>query len=240
MDLFAPHNLPGVGMGELVSITALCGLVGVAVTSGMLIAEGIIGSVLFVGASLAVLSSQSDLGGSVVFALLASALLLAAAVARYMLGARTRRTLAKLVGAAADAPETRAARAGVSRADSLARALAITSVLLGGALVGLAWAEWNELPFSVGDAESLVGMAIGFVAAGIGGDAASRFLAGAVRAGGSTTVVGVVVVVVAFALNASSFYVPFTGGVVLVAALVLALRLRRRTQQKYAGLRILS
>ena len=52
-------------------------------------------------------------------------------------------------------------------------------------------------------------------------------------------IVGVVVCVAAFLLNAASFYVPFVGGVVFVLAIVLALRLRRRADQKHAGLRIL-
>ncbi|MCW2972552.1 MAG: hypothetical protein JWN72_825 [Thermoleophilia bacterium] len=240
MEIFAPHNLPGVGMGNLTSIAGTCGLIGLAVTSGMLIAEGILGTVVFVGSAFAVLAAKEDLGGNPALTIVGLAILVVAAVVRSVLGARTRRAIAQLVGAAADAPETRAARAAVSRRDGLAQALAIVSVLLAGALVGFAWAEWNELPFHLGDVESIVGTAVGLVVAGIGGDAAWRFLAGAVRAGGSTVVVGIVVSVVAYALNAASFYVPFVGAVVLAVAIVLALRLRRRTQQKYAGLRILN
>jgi len=240
MEIFAPHNLPGVGMGDLGSIVGVLGLVGLAVTSGMLVAEGIIGTVVFVGSAFAVLAAKPDLGGSVPFAVLALGILLVASVLRYVLGTRTRRAVARLAGAAADAPETRAARAGVSRADALAQALTIVSVLLAGALMGFAWAEWNEVPFRLGDGESFAGIAIGFVAAAIGGDAAWRFLQGSVRAGGSTVVIGIVVAIAAYALNAAAFYIPFAGIVVLALAIVLAVRLRRRTKQKYAGLRILS
>ncbi|MBC7461077.1 MAG: hypothetical protein H7287_06920 [Thermoleophilia bacterium] len=240
MEIFAPHNLPGVGMGNLTSIAGVCGLVGLAVTSGMLIAEGIVGTLVFVASALAVLTAKEDLGGNVEMALVGLAILVFAAILRTVLGARTRRAIRQLAGAAADAPETRAGRAAVSRRDGLAQALTIVSVLLGGALVGFAWAEWNEWPFRLGDAESIVGTVIGLTVAAIGGDAAGRFLAGAVRAGGSTVVVGIVVAVVAYALNAASFYVPFAGAVVLVIAITLAIRLRRRTQQKYAGLRILN
>ncbi|MCW2923897.1 MAG: hypothetical protein JWM98_1301, partial [Thermoleophilia bacterium] len=38
-SLFAPENLPGVGMGDLESVVAVLGLTGLAVTSGMLVAE---------------------------------------------------------------------------------------------------------------------------------------------------------------------------------------------------------
>ncbi|MCW2950290.1 MAG: hypothetical protein JWN41_1303 [Thermoleophilia bacterium] len=240
MEIFAPHNLPGVGMGDLASVTGVCGLLGLSVTSGMLVAEGIVGTAIFTASALAVLAAKPDLGGSVPFAVLPLVLLLVVAVMRHVLGARSRRLRALLVGAAADAPETRSARSAVSSRDALAQALAIASVLLAGALVGYAWAEWNEVPFQLGDTESIAGVAIGAIVAALGGDAAWRFLSGAVRAGGSSLVVGVVVALVADLANALSFYVPFVGGVVVLATGLLTVRLRRRTRQKYAGLRILS
>ena len=89
------------------------------------------------------------------------------------------------------------------------------------------------------DTEAFVGLAIGLVAGAIGGDAVWRFVDGAVRAGGSALIVGVVVVIAAFTLNVASVYVPFVGLVVLGIAAFLALRLRRRRQEKHAGLRIL-
>ncbi|MCB0879002.1 MAG: hypothetical protein KDC46_08480 [Thermoleophilia bacterium] len=240
MDLFSPHNLPGVGMGDLESIAAICGLLGMAVTSGMMIAEGLIGTLVFVISAAAVLQEKDDMGGSVPAAGAILVFLLLVAAARWVLVNRARRESAGLAGAASDAPETKAARRAIVRRERWAQWLAILSVAWAGAAVGFAWAEWNEVPFRLEDGEAWLGLVLGVVGASIGGDAAWRFLQGAIRAGGSSAIVGAVVVLAAFVLNALSVYVPFVGGVVFVLALVLALRLRRRSQQTYQGLRILS
>lgn len=240
MELFSPDYLPGVGMGDLGSIVAICGLLGLAATSGALVAEGAIGTLVFSLAALAVLSQKEDFGGSVPAAGAILVFLLLAAAARWLLAARARRDAAALVGAASDAPETKATRATISRRQRWAQGLAIASVAWAGAAAGFAWAEWNEVPFRLEDAEAAAGLAVGIVAAAIAGDAAWRFLQGALRAGGSPVVVGMVVVLVALALNVASVYVPFVGAVVLVLAALLAVRMRRRQQQKYGGLRILN
>lgn len=240
MDLFSPSNLPGVGMGDLESIAAICGLLGLAVTSGMLIAEGLLGTLVFAISAVALLQEKDDYGGSVPAALAVLVFLLLAAAVRWLLASRARSARAQLTGAAQDAPETKAIRAAVARRDSWGQWLAIISVAWAGAAVGFAWSEWNEVPFRLDDREAGLGLVLGIVAALVGGDAAWRFLQGAVRAGGSTTIVGTFVVVAAFLLNVASVYVPFVGAVVFVLALVLALRLRRRQQQTAGGLRILN
>lgn len=240
MEFFAPDNLPGVGMGDLQSVVAICGLLGLAVTSGMLVAEGLVGTALFAASALLVLSEKPDLGGSAPAAIGLLVLLAVLAFARNLLQLRARRDALGLAGAAADSPETRTVRTAVASREAWAHRLAILAVAIAGAASGFAWAEWNEVPFALGDAESLVGIGIGLVAAAAGGDAAWRFLQGALRAGGSAVVVGIVVCVVAYAGNALSVYVPFVGAAIFLLAVVLALRLRRRAQQKYAGLRILS
>lgn len=240
MEIFAPEHLPGVGMGDLQSIAAICGLLGLAVTAGVLVAEGVIGTIIFVASAVVVLSEKPDLGGSVPATILVLALLTLFVSSRVALGQRARREQASLAGAAADAPETKAARARIERREAWARRLAFLAVVLAGASAGFAWAEWNEVPFRLEDIEAAAGLAIGLVAAAVGGDAAWRFLQGAIRAGGSAPIVGAIVCIVAYALNAASVYLPFAGGVVFLLAIVLAIRLRRRQQQKYKGLRILS
>lgn len=240
MDLFAPEYLPGVGMGDLDSIAAVCGLLGLAVTSGILVAEGALGTVLFIASAALVLQDKPDFGGSRPEAMMVLAFLAIALAARLLLTMRTRRDAAALVGAAPDAPETKAALASVALREAWAMRLAILSVVWAGAATGFAWAEWNEVPFRLADAESYFGLGLGLFAAAIGGDAAWRFLHGAVRAGGSAAIVGAVTCIVAYLLNATSVYVPFVGGVVFLLALCLAVRLRRRQHQKYKGLRILS
>lgn len=240
MELFAPENLPGVGMGNLASIAAICGLLGLAATSGVLVAQGMIGTVLFIASAVVVLREKPDFGGSVALAGLVLAFLAAVAGARVMLARRARREAAALAGAASDAPRTKAARASIAWRERWARRLAMMGVVFAGASAGFAWAEWNEAPFQLGDPESIAGLLVGVVAASIGGDAAWRFLQGAIRAGGSAPIVGAVVSIVAYALNVTSVYVPFAGAVVFLLAAALAVRLRRRQQQKYEGLRILS
>lgn len=240
MELFSPDYLPGVGMGDLESIAAVCGLLGIAVTSGVLIGEGALGTLLFALSAVALLQQKDDFGGSVPASLAVLVFLLLAAAARFILASRARRDAAAIVGAAADAPETKAVRSAVDRRERWVRYIAIFSVAWAGAAVGFAWAEWNEVPFRLEDTEAAVGLGIGVVAGAIGGDAAWRFLQGALRAGGSAMIVGIVVCLAAYALNVASVYVPFVGAVVFLLALVLGARLRRRAKQKYQGLRILS
>jgi hypothetical protein len=240
MELFSPSNLPGVGMGDLSSIAAICALLGVAVTSGALIAEGTLGTLVFAVSALAVLQHKEDLGGSVPAALAVLVFLLLAAATRWLLDTRARRDAASLAGAAADTPETKATKARIDGRERWSRRVAILAVSWAGASVGFAWAEWNEVPFRLEDSEGAFGLALALVAAGVGGDATWRFLQGAIRAGGSPAIIGLVVVIVAWTLNVASVYVPFVGGVVFILALVLAARLRRREQRKYKGLRILS
>jgi len=240
MDLFAPHNLPGVGMGDLSSIAAICGLLGLAVTSGVLIAEGAIGTVVFVLSAVAVLQEKPDFGGSTPAALAVLIFLLVAVAARVLLTSRAAREEASLVGAAKDSPETKATRVRIATRERWAQWIAVVSVAWAGAIGGFAWAEWNEVPFRLEDSEAAFGLGLGLIAAAIGGDAAWRFLRGAIRAGGSAPIVGTIVTAVALLLNSASVYVPFVGAAVFIIALVLAVRLRRRQQKKYAGLRILS
>lgn len=240
MELFAPDNLPGVGMGDLQSVVAICGLLGLAVTSGALLTEGAVGAVVFTISALWVLQHKPDLGGAPGLALLVLALMLVAVALRRLLEFRADRDARALVGAVPDAPETRAASGAVQRRRRWSRRLALLTAVAAGASTGFAWAEWNEVPFRLEDAEAFAGIGIGIVAAAIGGDAAWRFLQGAIRAGGDVTVVGVVVSLVALAANVASVYLPFAGAVVLLLALLLALRLRSRQRERFAGLRILS
>jgi hypothetical protein len=240
MEIFSPENLPGVGMGDLESIAAICGLLGLATASGVLVAEGIIGTIVFAVSAIVLLDQKHDFGRSPEAIALVLALLAAAVVVRVLLARGAGREEAELVGAAKDAPETKARAAKVARRARWVQTLAILAVVWAGALVGFAWAEWDEVPFELQDIEAAVGLGLGLLAGAVGGDAAWRFLQGAVRAGGSAVIVGAVVTIIAFTLSALSVYVPFVGAVVFVLAAVLATRLRRRQQQKYAGLRILS
>jgi hypothetical protein len=241
MDIFSPAHLPGVGMGDLTSIAAICGLIGLAVTSGAMIAEGIIGTLVFVVSAIALLQQKDEFaGGAAPYAIGMLVLLVVLTGIAIVLEQRARATSVGLAGAAADTPETKAARRTIARSELWAQVLTIVAVAIGGAAVGFAWAEWNEAPFRLEDTEAFVGLAIGVVAGLVGGDAAWRFAHGAIRAGGSAVIIGVAVVVVAFVANVASEYVPFVGVLTLLVAGWLALRLRRRSSEKYAGLRILS
>lgn len=239
MEFFSPDNLPGVGMGDLQSIAAVGGLIGIAATSGVLVAEGALGTILYVVSALALLNQKDDFGRSPEAAIAVLAVIVLALLARVLLSRTADREAAALTGAAGDAPETKARRSAVARRRSWVQRLTILSVAWSGAVVGLAWAEWNEVPFRLEDTESWVGLGVGLVAAAIGGDAAWRFLQGAVRAGGSAAIVGTVICASAYVLNVLSVYVPFVGLVTLALLVVLAARLRRRVDQKHAGLRIL-
>lgn len=239
MDVFSPDNLPGVGMGDLESITAICGLLGIAATSGVMIAEGILGTILYIVSALALLSQKDDFGRSPGAAGAVLAVIVVLLAARVLLSRAADRDEAANKGAAKDAPETKAREAAIARRRTWVQRLTIISVTWSGAVVGFAWAEWNEVPFELEDAEAWIGLVLGLVAAAIGGDAAWRFLRGAVSAGGSAAIVGTIVCAVAYVLNVLSVYVPFVGAVVFALSLVLAARLRRRADQKYKGLRIL-
>lgn len=218
MELLAPSNLPGVGMGSALSIIGLGGLLGLAVTSGAMLAEGLVGIVVWVAASIAALEAKPDhLGGrpSLVIGMLAA--MLALGLVRIFVERRAGDPFC-----------------------TTARWLAIATVLAGSAMAGVAWSEWNEVPISIGDAESIVGLAAGIMAGAVGGHAAWLFTSGSVRGGASRAIVVGTVLIVALVLNAASVYVPFAGFVILVAAALLAWRLHRRDRGKYKGLRILA
>ncbi len=221
MDIFPPANLPGVGMGNIVAIVGLGGLLGMAATSGMLLAEGALGTLLWSLSAAAMLMVKDPAFGDA--PALAGGLLAAAAV----LGA----VAAYLGRVRSDDP---------AGASDRGRWMSLLGVLVAGASVGFGWAEWNEVPFTLADAESFIGLGIGVIAAAVGGHAARTFVRGSVRAGGNSIIVGSVTCIAALALNAVSFYVPFAGFVVLIALFVLGIRLSRRSGGKYKGLRILA
>lgn len=240
MEIFAPDYLPGVGMGDLASITAISGLLGLAVTSGIMVAQGWIGSAVFVLSSCVLLMQKDHHGGAVTIAAALLGTILGMAIIRWWLDRRAKSFKSQLVGVAADAPDSKVKKKRFARCERWSHGLAIVGVVVAGAAVGFAWAEWNEVPFRLDDLEGAFGIMLGIVGASIGGDASWRFIRGATNAGGSAVMVGFLIVVGAWILNALSVYVPFVGGVVLILSLILAVRLRRRARQTYKGLRILS
>lgn len=226
MDIFPAANLPGVGMGSTYTLVGMGGLVGLAVTSGALIAEGLIGTLLYVAAALSVLSNKPgtltdrpEVAGTALTAIVVLAL---------MRGWLRRRAAAQASTATAVAD---------GRGIQL---LSIAAVAIGGASLGYAWAEWNNLPFSFHSTEALVGALVGLGAAAIGGHAANLFVSGSVRAGGSAGIVGIAVAFTALVVNGAAFYVPFVGWATLFAAIFIAVRLQRRAKAKYKGLRMLN
>jgi hypothetical protein len=103
------------------------------------------------------------------------------------------------------------------------------AVLIGavlGALAGWELGGWGEI----------VGGAVGGIA---GAAAAGRLLQGALRTGGTRGGTAVLLGVAAVVLAALAL-VPALGYVELVAVPALAVRLRRRTPERYAGLRSLA
>jgi hypothetical protein len=117
MELFAPGNLPGTGMGDIASIGGICGLIGLAVTSGALLVEGVLGTILYLLCALAVLGLKNDpFGESAPMVGIALVAIVAVSMLRFIIGSR--RGL-----------------------------LAFIAATLGGGAVGYAWAEWNEVPF---------------------------------------------------------------------------------------------
>ena len=235
MELFPPAHLPGVGMGDLMTVVGVGGLIGLATTSGALLANGLAGILLFVGAALLVLQEKSVfLGGQ-------PEIVIGVLVALVLLGA-IRLVLARRSNAAAvpGAPQAGSSAAPREAQQRSIRLLDLLAVLIGSATVGFAWAEWNEVPFAFADNEAIAGTLIGLACGAIGGHAASLFVSGSVRAGGHPSIIVGAVLLVAFALNALGLYVPFIGYLSLLLAAAFAVRLGRRSHKKYKGLRILT
>src|SRR6186997_88735 len=61
MEIFPESYLPGVGMGSVASVVGLGGLIALAVTSGAMLAQGMIGALVFVAAAVAVLLQKHGL-----------------------------------------------------------------------------------------------------------------------------------------------------------------------------------
>lgn len=211
MEVLAPDVLPGVGMGDIASIAGIGGLVGLAVTSGALLAAGLPGALVYVIAAAVVLGTSADpwRDQPVVAGVVLGAVLVLSAIRSF-------------------------------GAPRWAVPAAYGGAVLAGLAVGFAWAQWEEGAFSGVDGEALVAVGAGMAFALLGGWAADLFVSGSVRAGATLAIVGVAVAAVALALNAASFYIPFVGFVVAALAVLFAVRLRKRERAKYKGLRILS
>lgn len=227
-------------MGDIASLTGLIGLIGLAVTSGMLVAEGVAGTIVFVASVVVLLTQKPDWGGAIIVTGAALAVILVLAIVRTLINRRLRATPVRQAGRAADDPALAVEQRRIATSERRARLLSICAVTITGAAAGYGWAEWNEMPFSFIDAEAITGLVIGMVAAAVGGHAANLFMRGSLRAGGSAAVVGAVIIGAAYALNALAVYVPFAGVISLLLAAMFSLRLGRREKARYKGLRILS
>ena len=116
--------------------------------------------------------------------------------------------------------------AGLLSATPLGRAAAVVLAAAAGVLAGLAIDDWTE---------ALGGGAGGLV----GGAAATVVVAGALRRGGTRGGTALLVAAAAILLAAAAF-VPALGYLEALALPVLAVRLRRRAGERYAGLRTLA
>lgn len=102
MELLAPQNLPGVGMGDLASLGGIGGLVGLAVTSGALLLARVPGTIVYcIAAVLVLLGNDERWGGQPVVAGVLLAAVLACAVLADVLDRRALSWVALLVGAGA-------------------------------------------------------------------------------------------------------------------------------------------
>ena len=116
--------------------------------------------------------------------------------------------------------------AGLLSATPLGRAAAAVLAAAAGVLAGFAIEDWTE--------------ALGGGAAGlVGGFAATVIVAGALRRGGTRGGTALLVAATAILLAAVAF-VPVLGYLEALALPVLAVRLRRRAGERYAGLRTLA
>jgi hypothetical protein len=228
MEIFPPHGLPGVGMGSTLSIVGMGGLVALATTSGAMLAQGLIGTLTWIVAAVSVLVAKDVAWGDrPEFSIGVLVLLALLAIVRIAMNRRS-------PSAAGEDALTSATEPGRGWL------LPLLCAAIGGGVLGFAWSEWNEAPFTLGDTESIVGLVVGLACALVGAWAAYLFLTGSIRAGGDATIVGAFVVLASLALNALGFYVPFIGYTAIVVAAVFVVRLRRSGKDKYKGLRILS
>jgi hypothetical protein len=239
MHVFPPDSLPGVGVGSALSVVGLGGLVGLAAASGAMLAEGFAGVVIWVALALGAFEADPQghpFGGRTVTVLCVLAVLVLIAGTRTVL-ARGRASTPK-AAAAVNGNGATPRRPG-TKAVAAVRSLDLVAVLIGAGAAGLVWADWNNLPLSLGSAESWTGLAVGLVAGAVGGHAAYLFTEGSVRGGGARGIVVGTVIVAGLVLDALSLYVPFAGFAAVVACGVLATRLGRQAREKHQGLRIL-
>ena len=112
---------------------------------------------------------------------------------------------------------------------AVGRAGTLAAIILGtvaGAALGFAFSDWPQV----------VGGAVGGL---LGAAGAAQIVAGTLRRGGTRAGTAVLLAVGALALAALAF-VPALGYLEAVVVPALALRLRRRADSTYAGLRILA
>lgn len=99
---------------------------------------------------------------------------------------------------------------------------------LGVALIGTGWVT------------SIAGAALGVALGALGAWVASTLLAGAARAGGHPSILSLFMSIAGLLLALVAVFVPFGGYLVAAIFLRAAFRIRRRSDEKHAGLRILA
>lgn len=212
MDVFSPSRYPAVGLGDVSTIAAVGGLVGVAVALGVLLAAGLPGLAAMAIATGVLLAAHPH--GSV--GAVATVLPIAAIV----------------LGVAG----TVLVRANKGRAGHAVAGLGLLSGLVAG---GLWWSDWEQAQFKLGG-DAWISALVAVVAGGVAAFAIARFVNGAVAAGGHGGTVRGTATVGGIAGAALSIWVPFVGYVLFVATAWFLARQRRRAAAKYEGLRILN
>lgn len=107
------------------------------------------------------------------------------------------------------------------------------------AAFGFFWAEGVTSTIEV-DVIEVVFALIAGIAGVVGGFVGATFVDGAIRAGGHGPTIALIFSIAAVAAGLASFLLPGVGYLVAVLVAVMAWRMRRRSERKYKGLRILS
>lgn len=202
-------------MGSVGTLVGVGGLLALAIAVGMLVATGLVGRLLVVSAITVAAGLWHDApwGGEPVVVAVVVAALAALAVVIW------------------------GGRGAIDRPGSVILACA------SGAVMGAAWAAWDESTIAV-DGPMALGAAIGLIVGVIGLVPTSTFLAGVVASGADKAedkvIVSATVMAVAVVVAAIGFFVPFAGYVLLAIALWFGVRQRRRNSERYRGLRILN
>lgn len=199
-------------------------IAGISLVVGMLVSIDFLGGIAVAGGWIGIAANAHELDNLVATDAIAAGALVVAVALQFVAARRILQALAASSTTDVDSPSP------------LPALLALAAAAVGNSYVLTHLAD-DSLAI---DKAWLVTAAVGLVVGVIGYRIASSFLWGSVKGGAVRSIVSITVLIGSLLVAAIALFIPYSGIILVLLAIVVMVRQRRRAQAKYKGLRILS